>query len=87
MPTQKSAQNWCCNLLWLLAQKITKGIYLCKPASLNHPIDQPSQMGDSVSLTLTDQPSQWEIQLVLQVSLFYRGIENWKPTIGLRTVQ
>ena len=37
-PTQKSAQKWCCNLSWLLVQKITKGIHLCKPASLNCPI-------------------------------------------------
>ena len=37
-PTQKSAQKWCCDLLWLLVWKITKGIHLCKPASLNHPI-------------------------------------------------
>ena len=90
-PTQKSAWNWCCSLSWLLVQKITKGTHSCKPSSLNHPVDQPSQMRDSVSLTLTDQPSQWEIQLVLQFSphtpLFYRGIENWKPTVGLRTVQ
>ena len=38
MPTQKSAQKWCCDLSWLLARKITKGIHLCKPASLNCPI-------------------------------------------------
>ena len=35
MPTQKSAQKWCRDLLQLLAQKITKGS--CKPASLNRP--------------------------------------------------
>ena len=27
MPTQKLAWKWRCNLLWLLAQKITKGIH------------------------------------------------------------
>ena len=37
-PTQKSARKWRCDLSRLLAQKITKGIYLCKAASLNHPI-------------------------------------------------
>ena len=37
-PTQKSAQKCHCNLLWLLAWKITKGIHSCKPASLNRPI-------------------------------------------------
>ena len=36
MPTQKSAWKWCCDLLQLLAWKITKDIHLCKPASLNH---------------------------------------------------
>ena len=36
-PTQKSARKWCCDLPWLLVQKITKGIHLCKPASLNCP--------------------------------------------------
>ena len=38
MPTQKSACKWHWDLSWLLAQKITKGIHSCKPASLNHPI-------------------------------------------------
>ena len=38
MPTQKSAWKWHCNLSRLLTQKITKGIHLCKPASLNRPI-------------------------------------------------
>ena len=38
MPTQKSARKWCCYLSQLLAQKITKGIHTCKPASLHHPI-------------------------------------------------
>ena len=42
MPTQKSAQKWCCDLSQLLAWKIIKGIHLCKPASLNHPIEQLS---------------------------------------------
>ena len=37
-PSQKSARKWRCDLSWLLARKITKGIHLCKPASLNHPI-------------------------------------------------
>ena len=37
-PTQKSAWKWHCDLLQLLAWNITKGIHLCKPASLNHPI-------------------------------------------------
>ena len=37
-PTHKSAQKWRCDLSRLLAQKITKGIHLCKPASLNRPI-------------------------------------------------
>ena len=36
--TQKSTQKWCCDLSRLLAQKITKGIHSCKPASLNYPI-------------------------------------------------
>ena len=36
-PTQKSARKWRCNLLRHLVWKITKGIHLCKPASLNHP--------------------------------------------------
>ena len=38
MPTQKSAWKWCRDLSRLLALKITKGIHLCKPASLNRPI-------------------------------------------------
>ena len=38
-PTQKSARKWRCDLSWLLAIKITKGINSCKPASLNRPID------------------------------------------------
>ena len=38
-PTQKSARKWRRDLSWLLARKITKGIHLCKPASLNHQID------------------------------------------------
>ena len=37
-PTQKSAQKWHWDLSRLLARKITKGIHLCKPASLNRPI-------------------------------------------------
>ena len=37
-PTQKSARKWCCDLSRLLARKITKGIHLCKPASLNRPV-------------------------------------------------
>ena len=37
-PTQKSAQKRRCDLSQLLAQKITKGIHSCKPASLNRPI-------------------------------------------------
>ena len=37
MPTQKSAQKWCWDLTRPLARKITKGIHLCKPASLHHP--------------------------------------------------
>ena len=36
MPPQKSAWKWRCNLSRLLAWKITKGIHLCKPASLKH---------------------------------------------------
>ena len=39
-PTQKSAQKWRCDLSRLLAQRITKGIHLCKPASLNRPISK-----------------------------------------------
>jgi len=35
MPTQKLAWKWRCNLSWLLAWKITKGIHSCKIASLN----------------------------------------------------
>ena len=34
-PTQKSARKWRCDISRLLAQKITKGIHSCKPASLN----------------------------------------------------
>ena len=34
-PTQKSVQKWRWDLSWLIAWKITKGIHLCKPASLN----------------------------------------------------
>ena len=37
MPTQKSARKWRCDLSQLLAQKITKGIHTCKPASLHRP--------------------------------------------------
>ena len=37
-PTQKLARKWICDLPQLLAWKITKGIHLCKPASLNRPI-------------------------------------------------
>ena len=40
-PTQKSARKWRCDLSRLLAQKITKGIHSCKPASLNRPIGCP----------------------------------------------
>ena len=36
-PTQKSARKWRCDLSQLLAQKITKDIHSCKPASLNCP--------------------------------------------------
>ena len=36
-PTQKSARKWRCDLLRLLARKITKGIHSCTPASLNRP--------------------------------------------------
>ena len=38
MPTQKLARKWRCDLSRLLAQKITKSIHSCKPASLNGPI-------------------------------------------------
>ena len=38
MPTQQSARKWSCNLSRLLARKITKGIHVCKPVSLNRPI-------------------------------------------------
>ena len=38
MPTQKSSRSDSCNPSQLLARKIMKGIHLCKPASLNHPI-------------------------------------------------
>ena len=37
-PTQKSAGKWRCDLSWLLARKITKGIHSCEAASLNRPI-------------------------------------------------
>ena len=40
MPTQKSAQKWCCDLSRLLAWKITKGIHSCKPALLNRPVQE-----------------------------------------------
>ena len=40
-PTQKLARKWRCNLLRLVAWKITKGIHSCKPASLNRPIGCP----------------------------------------------
>ena len=43
-PTQKSAQKWHCDLLRLLAWKITKGIHLCKPSSLNHPIESSGEI-------------------------------------------
>ena len=39
-PIEKSVWKWFCDLSWLLARKITKGVHLCKPASLNRPIDQ-----------------------------------------------
>ena len=38
MPIQESARKWRYNLSRLLARKTTKGIYSCKPASLNRPI-------------------------------------------------
>ena len=38
--TQKLAWKWCCDFSRLLAQKITKGIHSCKPASLNCPIGE-----------------------------------------------
>ena len=37
-PAQKLARKRRCDLSRLLARKITKGIHLCKPASLNRPI-------------------------------------------------
>ena len=37
-PTQKLARKWRCDLLQHLVWKITKGIHLCKWASLNSPI-------------------------------------------------
>ena len=37
MPTQKSDRKWCCNISWLLAWKITKGMHSCRPASQNRP--------------------------------------------------
>ena len=45
---QKLAWKWCCNLLWLLVWKITKGIHLCKLASLNHPTDQTVDCADRI---------------------------------------
>ena len=42
---QRLLRNWpwsgSCDLLWLLPQKIAKGIHSCKPASLNRPIAEP----------------------------------------------
>ena len=38
LPTHNLARKWCCDLLRLLARKITNSIHSCKPASLNHPI-------------------------------------------------
>ena len=38
VPTLKSARKCSCDLLRLLARKIMKGIYSCKPALLNCPI-------------------------------------------------
>ena len=45
-PTQKSARKWRCDLSRLLAQKITKGIHSCKPASLNRPIHARDHQND-----------------------------------------
>ena len=39
-PTQKSARKWRCDLSWLLARKITKGIHSCKTSSLNCPLNE-----------------------------------------------
>ena len=49
-PTQKSAWKWRCDLSWLLAWKITKGIYSCKPASLNCPTGWEDCMCDCLLL-------------------------------------
>ena len=57
-PTQKSAQKWRCNLSWLLARKITKGIQSSKPASLNRPITLFS-LSCSSRLTVLACDSTW----------------------------
>ena len=48
-PTQKSVRKWHCDLLQHLAQKITKGTHLCKPASLNCPINTILKLHQNLS--------------------------------------
>ena len=69
MPTQKSAQKWCCDLSQLLAQKIIKGIHLCKPASLNCPTEQGSDFSQlSFNQTICNNRNllyTWDLQALL----------------------
>ena len=48
-PSQKSARKWLCDLSWLLARKIIKGIHSCKQASPNRPISSVYRWNQSAT--------------------------------------
>ena len=63
MPTQKSARKWRCDLSWLLAQKITKGMHSCRPASQNRPTVH--HQGQKHNLRTILHPPQFQFHLLL----------------------
>ena len=55
LPLSEIGPEVCCDLLRLLAQKITKHVHSSKPASLNHPIAMhASPTARKVSIVLSD---------------------------------
>ena len=63
-PTQKSARKWRFDLLQLLAWKITKGIHLRKPASLNCPINKIKNKISNASFSPSTQLERSMSQLL-----------------------
>ena len=89
-PTQKSARMWRWVLSRLLAQKITKGIHSCKPASLNcltevlymhyyyYDHDQNNLVFTfTVSISLKSQSEFWHNSLKLNP--FFSDWVWWQP--------